>query len=283
MPEPSRSTSPSPQTGREALAEALAEAGCVAAFEEADELIAAAAGDDRKLLEMAKRRAAGEPLAWVTGEVIFCGYRVLVAAGVYVPRWQSEPLAYRATELLPEDGLAVDMACGSGAIARVLAAERPSAVVLATDIDRHACECALSNGVQVFEGHLGDPLPADVRGRVDVVVGVVPYVPTDQLVFLPRDVQDYEPALALDGGPEGTRLLAEAVRAAAGLLRPGGNLLLEMGGDQDRLLEEVLSGNGFGTLRTLCDEDGDLRGIQATLQAPAGGPAEVRGPTPQRL
>jgi len=241
----------------------LAAAGCVAADEEADELIAAADGDQRRLSKMAARRVAGEPLAWVTGGLTFCGQQVLVAPGVYVPRWQSEPLAYRAIELLPADGLAVDLACGSGAIAKVMAAARPSARVLATDIDALACECARSNGAHVFQGHLATPLPNDIRGRVDVVVAVVPYVPTGQIVFLPRDVREYEPTLALDGGPDGARLLAETVEAAAELLRPGGSVLLELGGDQDRLLGDMLVANGFSHLRRLIDDDGDLRGIEA--------------------
>jgi release factor glutamine methyltransferase len=149
---------------RSRVASRLAEAGCVAPLEEADELIEAA-GDDQGLLErLVARRVTGEPLAWVTGSVCFAGYRVLVRPGVYVPRWQSEPLAGRAVDLLPDGGLAADLCTGSGAIAVVLRRARSTARVLATDIDPDACACARDNGVEVFAGHLASPLPAGDRG-----------------------------------------------------------------------------------------------------------------------
>ncbi|MGA3220223.1 MAG: HemK/PrmC family methyltransferase, partial [Acidimicrobiales bacterium] len=214
------------------------------------------------------RRVAGEPLAWVTGSVTFAGQHVLVHAGVYVPRGQTEPLVCRALGLLPVDGLAADLCTGSGAIAVVLGRARPGARVVATDIDPLACRCAAANGVEVYAGHLAEPLPTELRGHFDVVTAVVPYVPSEELVFLPRDVREHEPLHALDGGPYGTCVLEQAVRAGAGLLRPGGSLLLEVGGEQDSALAAVLEGCGFGPPRRHEDEEGDLRGIEAEL-APA--------------
>ena len=87
-----------------ALAELLADGGFVAAEEEADELLARAAGDAALLDTLVARRLTGEPLAWITGSVAFCGLEVGVDRGVYVPRWQSEPLALRAVQRLPEGG-----------------------------------------------------------------------------------------------------------------------------------------------------------------------------------
>jgi release factor glutamine methyltransferase len=240
-------------------------AGCVAPEEEADELIEAARGDSEMLERLVARRVGGEPLAWVTGYVNFAGCHVRVHRGVYVPRWQTEALVDRAIELLPEEGVAADLCTGSGAVAMALGVARPNARIVATDIDPLACRCAESNGVEVFSGNLAEPLMDALQGRVDVVIGVVPYVPTDMFAYLPRDVRENEPRLALDGGPGGTRLLEEAVRAGGGLLHPGGTLLLELGGDQDEALREVLDRAGFGALRRHLDEDGDLRGIEATL------------------
>ncbi|HUC13808.1 MAG TPA: HemK/PrmC family methyltransferase [Acidimicrobiales bacterium] len=248
---------------RARVASLLAEAGCVAPLEEADELIEVADGDEELLDRLVARRVTGEPLAWVTGSVRFAGHRILVHPGVYVPRWQSEPLARRAAELLPNYGLAADLCTGSGAIAVALARARPSARVLATDIDPDACACARDNGVEVFAGHLASPLPVDVRGHLDVVIAVVPYVPTDQLAYLPRDVREHEPLLALDGGAGGTRVLEQAVWAGAELLRPGGALLLELGGDQAEALGAVLTAAGFAPATLFEDDDGDIRGIEA--------------------
>jgi release factor glutamine methyltransferase len=248
---------------RRSLVARLRSAGCVAPGEEADELIDAAAGSAERLEDLATRRVAGEPLAWVTGAIIFAGHRVGVHPGVYVPRQQSELLVRRAIDLLPAQGLATDLCTGSGAIALALARARPGARVVGTELDPDACRCAMENGVEVLRGYLAEPIPAGLRGHVDVVIGVVPYVPTGDIQFLPRDVREHEPRLALDGGPDGIRLLAAAVQAAGTLLHPGGTLLLELGGDQDRALGDALADAGFGPARLHVDEEGDLRGLEA--------------------
>jgi release factor glutamine methyltransferase len=142
---------------------------------------------------------------------------------------------------------------------------RPAARVVATDVDGIACRCATNNDVEVYQGHLADPLPADLMGQLDVVVAVVPYVPSDEIVFLPRDVQKYEPRVALDGGNHGIELLEQAVSAGSRLLHPAGALLLELGGDQDERLEPALQAAGFGLVERLVDDEGDLRGVHTRL------------------
>jgi release factor glutamine methyltransferase len=245
----------------ETTASALRDAGCVAAEEEAAVLFDLACGDIDELRELVSRRCSGEPLAWITGSVRFCGETVLVHAGVYVPRWQSEDLANAALSKLPERGIAVDLCTGAGAIALVLARRRPTARVMATEIDPLAAQCARDNGVEVFEGDMGSALPSFLLGRVDVVTGVVPYVPTGELRLLPRDVVEYEPLCALDGGEDGTTFLVQAAVDAAALLRSGGSLLLELGGDQRSVLEPCLAELGYRDVETLVDSDGDVRGI----------------------
>jgi release factor glutamine methyltransferase len=248
---------------RDRLAARLAAAGCVAPLEEADELLEAAAGDPAALSRLVERRTAGEPLAWVTGTTTFAGLTIRVHPSVYVPRWQTEPLAERAAALLPEDGVAVDLCTGSGAIAAVLRSARPRARILATDSDPAACRCARANGVlEVFEGDLADPLPDDLRGSVDVVTAVAPYVPTPSLEYLPRDTLAYEPLAALDGGPDGTDIVVRAVRAAAALLRAGGHLVVELGGTQDHSIALVLETAGFEMATAHLDEEGDLRWLE---------------------
>jgi release factor glutamine methyltransferase len=261
-----RPSEPGEPAQRDELASRLQDAGCVAPEEEAGELLEAARGDEELLESLVSRRVAGEPLAWVTGWARFLGCRVRVASGVYVPRWQTEALVRRAIELLPEDGLAADLCTGSGAVAMALARARPKARVVATELDPVACRCAADNGVEVFAGNLADPLPDELRGHFDVVIGVVPYVPTESFAYLPRDVREFEPLLALDGGPGGTRLLEQAVWAGAALLHPGAALLLEVGGEQDEALREVLDAAGYGQVQRHEDDEGDLRGIEARFR-----------------
>ncbi|MBV9659779.1 MAG: peptide chain release factor N(5)-glutamine methyltransferase [Acidimicrobiales bacterium] len=227
----------------------------------------AAGGQETVLADMLRRRLAGEPLAWITGFVSFAGVRVRVGRGVYVPRHQTELLARRAIDLLPARGLAADLCTGSGAVALALRQGRPFARVVGSDIDPTACECAAANGVEVYHGYLADPLPAELVGRADVVTAVVPYVPTDQMDYLPRDVREWEPRLALDGGPAGMAVLEPAVQAAASLLRVGGSVLFEVGGDQAERMAPLLGHTGFVAVSTWADEEGDVRGVRARLGA----------------
>ncbi len=249
----------------EELTDLLWRAGFVAADEEAAELLDRAGGDDGLLDALVARRLTGEPLAWITGTVTFCGVEVRVAQGVYVPRWHSEALAERAAALLPAGGAAVDLCTGTGAVACVLREARPGARVVGTDLDPAAVACARSNGVEAYAGDLFGPVPGELRGRVDLVVGIVPYVPTPGLEYLQRDTLTFESPRAYDGGPDGMALVRRAVREAVAFLRPGGTILLELGADQPDLLAADLAGAGYSPAGVLADEDGDVRGVEAVL------------------
>jgi release factor glutamine methyltransferase len=247
----------------ESLCEVLSRAGFVAAAEEAEQLVASAAGDADLLDSLADRRLSGEPLAWITGSASFCGMEIQVEPGVYVPRWQSEPLARLAVRRLPANGVALDLCTGSGAIAAVLAAHRPGARVMASDLDPRAVACAELNGVNAYWGDLFDPLPGWLEGSVDVVVAVVPYVPEPALRLLPRDTLTFESSLAYDGGHDGTDVLRRVLRDSPRFLRRGGVLLLELGGEQADALADDLDNFGYAETTVLVDEDGDARGIEA--------------------
>ena len=249
----------------EPLAARLAAAGFVAAEEEADELRAAAGGDAALLESLVARRLTGEPLAWITGFVTFCGLRIRVEPGVYVPRPQSEELALRAAERLPAGGVAVDLCTGAGALARTLVARRPGARVVASDVDERAVACAALNGVEAYRGDLFAPLPAGLEGRVDVVVGIVPYVPTSELALLQRDTFAFETPLSYDGGPDGADILRRVLAESPRFLRRGGALLLELGGEQADVLAGDLARLGYTDAAVLSDRDGDVRGLEATL------------------
>ena len=234
-------------------------AGCVAAAEEAAELLDAAP-DSATLDAWLDRRARGEPLAWITGRIVFCGRIVQVDPGVFVPRPQTEELARRAARLL--DGRRVaDLCTGSGAIASVLAGE-PGTSVVGVDIDATAVACARRNGAHAVVGDLAEPLASC---SFDLVTAVAPYVPTHGLELLPRDVLRHEPRLALHGGADGLEVLRRVVRDAARILRPGGWLLVELGGDQDEGLAAALEAAGFTASESWADDEGDLRGLAAQL------------------
>jgi release factor glutamine methyltransferase len=247
----------------EALAALLSGAGFVAAEDEADELLARAAGDVELLDSLVGRRLTGEPLAWITGNVSFCGVEIRVDPGVYVPRWQSEPLARRAVERLPPNGAAIDLCAGTGAIAKTLSTHHPCARVVASDVDERAVACATANGVETYCGDLFAPLAGTLQGRVDVVVGVVPYVPTPELPLLQRDTFLFESPRSYDGG-SGTEFLRRVLTDSLRFLRRGGALLLELGGHQADALGDDLTRLGYIDVTVLIDDDGHVRGIEAT-------------------
>ena len=234
------------------LVERLSAAGCIAADEEAGMLTEAAGGDPDRLESLVRRRETGEPVEWIVGWAPFCGRRVLVAPGVYVPRVQTEVLARRAAAAVPPGGLAVDLATGSGAVAVVL--RSAGAEVVATELDPRAAACARTNGITVFEGDLDAPLPAAYEGRVDVLTANVPYVPTGALDLLPRDVRAHEPWRAHDGGADGLELVRRVLALAPRWLRPGtGRAFVEVGPDQAA---------AFPDLIPLRDEEGDVRALE---------------------
>lgn len=259
----------SDRPGAGVLAARLAAAGFVAAADEADQLLGAAAADPAVLDGLVERRLRGEPLAWVTGRTSFCGVEVVIDPGVYVPRPQSEALARRAAARLSEGGAAADLCTGSGAIARVLGLAQPNARVLAGDVDERAVACARRNGVDARVGDLFDVVPRDLVGALDVVVAVVPYVPTAALALLPSDTFRFEAGRAYDGGADGTDVLRRLLAGAPRFLRPGGALLVELGGEQARQLSGDLQVTGFSDVTVLTDEDGDVRGVEATWRPAA--------------
>jgi release factor glutamine methyltransferase len=247
---------------RRSAAARLRAAGCIAADEEAAMLVASA-GSPEELERMLARRESGEPLAWITERTRFAGLELHVGPGVYVPRPHTESLAREAAARLPAGGLAVDLCTGCGAIAAVLLAAVPSARVLATDLDPAAVSCARGNGVDALQGDLTQPLPAGLHGGVDLVTACPPYVPDADLHLLARDVRAHEPLLALAGGADGLDVARRCVEAAARLLRPGGWLLIEIGGRQAGPIAAHMERQGLAAVHTGRDADGYDRHVRA--------------------
>ncbi|MEV0402919.1 putative protein N(5)-glutamine methyltransferase [Actinoallomurus sp. NPDC050550] len=245
----------------------LRAAGCVFAEDEARLLIDTARTPD-DLAAMVDRRVAGLPLEHVLGWAEFCGLRVAVDPGVFVPRRRTEFLVRRAAALARPGAVVVDLCCGSGALGAALAAMLGAAEAHTADIDAvevHACDvdpaavaCARRNlaaiGGRAYEGDLYDPLPATLRGRVDVLLANVPYVPTEEVALLPAEARDHEARVALDGGADGLDVLRRVTAEARDWLAPGGVLLSETSDRQAPSALAALAGGGLSAQVANCDE-----------------------------
>ena len=177
---------------------------------------------------MVERRAAGLPLEQVLGWAEFCGLRIAVDPGVFVPRRRTEFLVQQAAALARPGAIVVDLCCGAGAIGAALAEAVEHAEVHAADLDPAAVRCARRNVPgRVYQGDLYQPLPDRLRGRVGIVAANVPYVPTGEIEFLPPEARAHEPLVALDGGPDGLDVLRRVAAGAPDWLAPGGHLLIE--------------------------------------------------------
>src|SRR5215467_6428930 len=216
---------PSPLS-RSAIATRLRSAGCVFAEDEAEVLISAAA-TPAELTAMVDRRASGLPLEQVVGWAGFCGLRIVVTPGVFVPRRRTEFLVRQAIALAQARPVVVDLCCGSGAVAAAL----DPVELHAADVDPAAVACARRNlaaaGGRVYQGDLYEPLPAALHGRVGLLAANVPYIPTGEIGLLPAEARRHEPRVALDGGQDGLGVLRRVAAAAPRWLAPGGHLLTE--------------------------------------------------------
>ncbi len=247
----------SPSLGFAAIVAMLRTAGCVFAEDEAHLLISTAR-TPVDLAAMVDRRVAGHPLEHVLGWAEFRGLRIAVEAGVFVPRRRTEFLVDQATALAPPRAVVVDLCCGSGALGVALVAALDGAELHATDVEPAAVRCARRNvvpaGGQVYEGDLFEPLPTTLRGRVDVLLANVPYVPTEDVGLLPPEAREYEPRVALDGGADGLDVLRRVTAEASRWLAPGGHLLVETSERQVTRAVEAFTRNGLSA-RVVGDDE----------------------------
>jgi release factor glutamine methyltransferase len=228
--------------------------------------------------ELVRRRADGEPTAYLIGAREFYGHRFKVDARVLVPRPETELLVEAALAALPERGRALDLCTGSGCVAIALALARPSARVLATDVSDDALAVAKENATAMglrqglgagdrVELAAGD-LWAAVHGggRFDVIASNPPYIPAKELPGLPREVRR-EPCIALDGGEDGLSVLRRIVEGAPAHLAPGGVLCLEMHESHVETLPALCRAAGFEKVEARRDYAGLPRFTVAALPA----------------
>jgi release factor glutamine methyltransferase len=197
--------------------------------------------------DLVRRRAQSEPVAHLVGHREFFSLDFAVSPDVLIPRPDTETLVLDLithARRLPAPAI-LDVATGSGCIAIAAAVQVPAARVTASDVSPAALTLARQNAdrhgvaarITFLEGDLLAPLPAGAQ--FDFLVSNPPYIPTAQLETLDREVRDYEPRLALDGGPDGLRFLATLLQQAPSVLVPGGRLLLEFTPEQAPALLEL--------------------------------------------
>ena len=209
--------------------------------------------------EMVKRRAAGEPVAYICGEKEFMGLAFKVTPAVLVPQPDTETLVEAAIERLKgkENARIADVCTGSGAIALALVHYMSESSVATTDISAEALAIAkenaealgLSERVEFFVGDLLAP----ISGKTfDAIVSNPPYIPSADIDGLPREVRA-EPKLALDGGADGLDFYRRLVGESAALLNDGGFLAVECGDTQAGAIVEIAATGGFGKTEIVHD------------------------------
>lgn len=237
----------------------LRAAGCVFAEDEA-RLLVAAARTPAELDDMVDQRAVGLPLEHLLGWAEFCGLRIAVDTGVFVPRLRTELLVQQAAALARPGAVVVDLCCGSGAVGAALVANLDQVELYAVDIDPAAVRCARRNiaaaGGLVYEGDLYEALPDTLLGRIDVLVANAPYVPTEAIRLMPPEARLHESRVALDGGTDGLDVQRRVIASAAQWLAPGGHLLVETSASQAPQTAESFTRSGLISRLVRSDELG---------------------------
>ena len=230
------------------MAARLRSAGSVFAEEEAALLIAEAATAGQ-LDDWVARRMSGLPLEQILGWAEFCGLRIVVEPGVFVPRRRTAFMVELAAEMAQDGDTVLDLCCGTGAVGAALSVAVPGIRLYAADVDPAAVHCTRRNlpGALVFEGDLFDALPVTVQGTVDILVANAPYVPTDALGMMPPEARLHEARVALDGGADGLDVQRRIVASAGRWLAPGGALLIETSERQAPHTAELFAAAGLVT------------------------------------
>ena len=217
----------------------------------------------RRFERLISRRATGVPIAFLKGYADFRRVRIMTKRGVFVPRDSTEFLAEQAVRRLRgrRSPVMIDLATGSGAVALAVADEVPRARVFGADLSREAAELARRNaallrlrGCAFVAGDLFAPLPANLRGMVDVITLHPPYVAKREMRQLPEEIRRFEPRHTLtDGSANGLGLVQRTAAEAPEWLRPGGWLLIEVSPDRARGVAAVLRRAGYRDVRSTVD------------------------------
>ena len=220
---------------------------------------------------LVKRRVAGEPLQYITGEAEFCGLKLAVDRRVLIPRPETEILVEIVAARQP--ATVVDVGTGSGCIALALAHRLPNAEVIATDLSSDALAVAQANAARYpcknftrfLQGELLCALPDSFTA--DAIVSNPPYIASGELAQLPREVKDFEPEQALVAGADGLDVIRRLVLAAKRFLSPTGFVALEIGAGQCPAVAELFVRAGYQVAQVEKDLQGIDRVVVAQLQS----------------
>ena len=235
------------------------------------------AQQEARVEELVQRRLAGEPVAYLIGEWEFYGIPLDISREVLVPRTDTEVLAQRAIQLLQQAGdgaRLLDLCAGSGCIGLAAAVNAPQSRVVLADWSEGALRICRQNvrrnnlnaRVTCVRADAREPAPSALWD-FDVIACNPPYIPSGEIDALDPDVKDYEPRMALDGGPDGLDFYRDIAGNWASALRLGGTLLFEVGAGQAPAVEEILAKNGFTGINTLPDTHGIWRVVEGRIDA----------------
>ena len=226
--------------------------------------------NEQKINALLQRRLAGEPLAYLIGEWEFYGLPIKVTPDVLIPRMDTEVLVETAVNALV--GRKMDARCsGSGCIGCAISHELPAARLVMVDISDRALEVSKQN-LRLNRQNRTICLKADALdkppmsiGTFDLIVSNPPYVPSFEILTLDSSVRDYEPLGALDGGEDGLMFYRAIVRNWKGVLRPGGQLMFEVGEDQADAVSELMCNAGFRDIAAVEDTAGIRRVVTGRI------------------
>jgi len=225
----------------------------------------------QRIEAFALRRLAHEPVARIIGEKEFWGLSFQVTPDVLVPRPETETVVELALSLADRAAplRMIDLGTGSGAILLALLSELPQARGTGIDISIDALNVARANAQRLGLADRADFSLRDfaaAEGAFDLVVSNPPYIASDDIAHLARDVRDYEPRQALDGGPDGLAAYRTLAAIAPGLLRPAGHLVVELGVGQRDAVSELFAHGGLAIIKVRHDLSGIPRGLAATVR-----------------